>query len=54
MGTTSEGTEGYVKEDIQPKRVIGFLYLTLARWYEIILCKYKHTERVEGLPRSDK
>ena len=24
MGTTSEGTEGYVKEDIQPKRVIGF------------------------------
>ena len=31
MGTTSEGTAGYVEEDMQPKYVIGVLYLPLSR-----------------------
>ena len=34
MGKASEGTEGYVKEDIQPGRVIVVLYLPFYRWYE--------------------
>ena len=39
MGTTSEGTEGSVEEDMKPKEVIGVFYLPLKRWDEIILWK---------------
>ena len=52
MGKTSEGNEGSVKEELKPKGVIGVFYLPLDIWDEIIIWKYQHTERVEGLSRG--
>ena len=48
MGTTSEGTELSVVEDIQPQKVIVILYLPLSRRYEIVFWEM-NIQMVEGL-----